>query len=264
MKWLIPIIAIVLISRLSFAEEIEVNIMVNDSHPPYVYTDEGDIKGIYIEVLKRVSQRMSGYTLTFTPAPWLRVKKLIQVGTALAFVPPYYHGHDWLYVWPYSISIMDESVVVVCRKDILKTARPNWPEDYVGLIVANNSGYDGFGGATFRKFVKEGTITLAEAKTTQQNLLRLVRKRVDCYMGNQISVQWRLKTMLNSGDLTVAEKESIVEAVIISTDAVYMGFTDRDNGRFYYKRDFVQKFNNEIYKMKKHGEIIQIYKEYFK
>ncbi len=264
MKCVFSIMVLLLLSRLSFAQQIEVNIVVNDSHPPYVYTEEGDIKGIYIEVLKRVSKRMDGYTLTMTPAPWKRVKKLIRLGKAFAFVPPYYHGHDWLYVWPYSIPIMDESVVVVCHKDILKTPRPKWPEDYLGLIIANNSGYDGFGGPVFRKHVKEGTITLTEAKTTQQNLLRLVRKRVDCYMVNQISVQWRIKTMLESGDLTEAEKASIVEGVIISTDAVYMGFTDRDQGRYYFKRDFVQKFNNEIYKMKKSGEIKGIYQEYFK
>ena len=264
MKWTFIVIVVLLCSRLAFAQQIDVNIVVNDSHPPYVYTEQGDIKGIYIEVLKRVSQRMSGYKLSFTPAPWQRVKKLIELGKAFAFVPPYYHGHDWKYVWPYSISIMDESVVVVCHKDVLDTPRPNWPEDYIGLTVANNSGYDGFGGPVFRKHIKDGSILLAEAKTTQQNLLRLVRKRVDCYMGNQISIKWRIKSMLESGDLTQAEKDSIVETVIISTDAVYMGFTDRDQGRYYYKRDFVQKFNDEIYKMKKHGEIKDIYKEYFK
>jgi polar amino acid transport system substrate-binding protein len=264
MKWVFSVIVILLFSRVSFAEEIEVNIFVNDSHPPYVYTEQGDIKGIYIEVLKRVSERMNGYTLTFTPAPWQRVKKYIKIGKGFAFVPPYYHGHDWRYVWPYSISIMNESVAVFCRKETLNTPRPNWPEDYAGLIIANNTGYDGFGGSTFRKFVKDGTITLEEAKTTHQNILRLIKSRVDCYMGNQISVEWSIKTMLESGDLTMTEKESIVQAAIISTDAVYMGFTDRDQGRFYYKLDFVKKFNNEIYKMKKRGEIMSIYEEYFK
>ena len=264
MKWVFSIIFILFFARLSFAAEIEVDILANDSHPPYVYVEEGDIKGIYIDVLKRISERISGYKLTITPAPWQRVKKLIEVGKKIAFVPPYYHGHDWHYVWPYSISIMDEKVVVICRKDVLNTPRPNWPEDYIGLVIANNSGYDGFGGPTFRKFVKDGTITLAEAKTTQQNLLRLIRKRVDCYMGNQISVQWRVKTMLESGDLTLAEQENLVEAAVISTDAVYMGFTNRDQGRFYYKDDFVKKFNNELYKMKKRGEIKRIYEEYFK
>jgi len=264
MKWVFSIIFMLFFARPSFAEKIEVEILTNDSHPPYVYIQEGDIKGIYIEVLKRISERMSDYKLTITAAPWQRVKKLIEVGKKIAFVPPYYHGHDWHYVWPYSISIMDERVVVICHKELLNTPRPNWPEDYTGLIIANNSGYDGFGGPTFRKLVKEGSITLAEAKTTQQNLLRLIRKRVDCYMGNQISVQWRIKTMLESGDLTAAEQEDLVEAAVISTDAVYMGFTNRDQGRFYYKEDFVKNFNNELYKMKKSGEIKQIYEEYFK
>jgi polar amino acid transport system substrate-binding protein len=264
MKWVFSIIIVLFFTRVSFAEKIEVNILVNDSHPPYVYLEQGHIKGIYIEVLKRISERMSGYKLTITSAPWQRVKKLIEKGKGFAFLPPYYHGHDWHYVWPYSISIMDESVVVLCRKDVTNTSRPNWPQDYVGLRIANNSGFDGFGGPTFRKLVKDGAITLAEAKSTNLNLLRLIRRRVDCYMGNQISVEWAIKIMLESGELSMTEKESIVEAAVISTDAVYMGFTDRDQGKFYYKRDFVKKFNNEIYKMKKQGEILSIYNEYLK
>ena len=69
MKSVFSIIVILLLSKASLAQEIEVNLLVNDSHPPNVYTEQGDTKGIYIEALKRFSERISRYKLTFTAAP---------------------------------------------------------------------------------------------------------------------------------------------------------------------------------------------------
>lgn len=246
------------------AQEIEVEVWVNDTHPPYTYEENGEAKGIYIEVMKRISQRMEGYTISFNPAPWQRVKGEVRRGNAFSFVPPYYHGHDWLYVWPYSLPIMEESVVVVCRAEVLKTPRPNWPEDYLGLIVANNTGYDGFGGDRFRQYVGEGKITLQETKTTKQNITMLVKGRADCYMVNKLSYAWEMKQLIESGQIQADDKLTIRESLVISSDAVYMGFTDRDKGKFYFKRDFHQKFNNELYKMYKSNEIRQIAENYVK
>ncbi|WP_019612896.1 substrate-binding periplasmic protein [Psychromonas ossibalaenae] len=227
------------------SKEIEVSIWVNESHPPYLYTENSKAKGIYIEVLTRISERMQGYRMTFKPAPWPRVKHMIETGDEFAFVPPYYHGHDWLYVWPYSLPIMYESVVVLCRKDILKAPRPSWPDDYLGLKIANNNGFDGFGGPKFRQYVREGKITLEEAKTTERNLLKLARGRADCYMSNHLSYAWEMKRLKASGRLDEDNYHQIIKGAVISTDAVYMGFTDRDKGKFPFKRDFHLKFNNE-------------------
>ncbi len=259
----IAIIFCLLTTTQIFAEEIEVEVWVNDTHPPYTYEENGEVKGIYIEVMKRISKRM-GYKMKFNPAPWQRVKKEIEIGRAFSFVPPYYHGYDWLYVWPYSLPIMVESVVVICQKEILKNPRPNWPEDYLGLVIANNTGYDGFGGPKFRQYVSEGKIALQEVKSTRQNILMLLQGRADCYMVNRLSYAWEIKKLTESGKINVDDKLKIKESLVISSDAVYMGFTDRDKGEFYFKRDFHQKFNNELYKMYKSNEIQQIAENYMK
>ncbi len=248
----------------AFAEEVEVEIWVNNTHPPYTYEENGKAKGIYIEVMKIISTRMKGYVMKFVPAPWQRVKKEVEQGNAFAFVPPYYHGHDWKYVWPYSLPIMDESVVLVCRNEILETPRPNWPGDYLGLIIGNNTGYDGFGGTEFRQFVDEGKISLQELKTTAQNILTLIKGRSDCYMANRLSYAWESKQLIDSGTIKADGRLKISESLVISTDAVFMGITDRDQGKYYFKRDFLQKFNNELYRMYNSDEIRKIVKEYVK
>jgi len=244
------------------AEEIEVTVLVNDTHPPYSYVVDGKANGIYIEIMKQISMRMEGYRLNYKPAPWPRVKEEIKEGLAFSFVGPYYHGHDWPYVWPYSLPIMDESVVVVCRDEVLKTDRPNWPDDYLGLTVGNNTGYDGFGGPEFRRYVLEGKITLQEVKTTRQNLLMLISGRSDCYMVNRLSYAWEMKQLIESGQTKQYPRFSLKESLVISTDAVYMGFSDMDEGKYKFKKDFHQKFNNELYTMYKNNEINRISNEY--
>jgi polar amino acid transport system substrate-binding protein len=226
--------------------------------------ENGGASGIYIEVMKRISKRMEGYTLKFVPTPWPRVKEEIRNGVAFGFVGPYYHGHDWLYVWPYSLPIMDESVVVVCRGAVLNKDRPDWPDDYQGLIIGNNTGYDGFGGVEFRQYVAEGKITLQEVKTTKQNILMLVSGRADCYMVNRLSYAWEIKRLFESGQIKLDANSILRESLVISTDAVYMGFTDMDKGKYSFKRDFHQKFNDQIYKMYKSNEIQEIANDYIK
>ncbi len=247
-----------LIAEPIHAEDIEVEIWVNDSHPPYTYTENGTLKGIYIEVLKLISDRMKGYVMTFNPAPWQRVKKEVEQGDAFAFAPPYYHGYDWQYVWPYSLPIMEETVVLICRNEVLKTPRPTWPNDYLGLTIGNNTGYDGFGGSKFRQYVGEGKITLQELKTTTQNIITLIKGRSDCYMANRLSYHWASKRLIESGRIKPATQHKVRESLVISSDAVYLGITDRDQGKFPFKRDFLQKFNNELYKMHKSKEILEI------
>ncbi|MFT5503998.1 MAG: polar amino acid transport system substrate-binding protein [Gammaproteobacteria bacterium] len=239
-----------------------VEILVNDSHAPYTYKESDEAKGIYIEIMKRISSRISGYDMVFNPVPWQRAKTEIQKGTAFSFVPPYYHGHDWPYVWPYSLAIMDESVVLVCRAEIMKSKRPNWPSDYLGLIIGNNTGYDGFGGTSFRQLVQKKKISLKEVKTTRQNILMLIRGRTDCYMANRLSLAWEMKKLRDLGQIDDLAESAITESLVISSDAVYMGFTDRDDGLFHFKRDFHEKFNNELYKMTKSNEIQEIAEKY--
>lgn len=239
----------------------EVIIWMDGHYPPYSYEENKQIKGIYIDIMRKISQRMPDYNITFKAAPWQRVKKEVENGTVIAFAPLYYHGYDWPYVWPYSLAIMAESVIAVCRNDILSKPRPNWPDDYLGLRIGNASGYDGYGGRAFRQHVKDGKITLVETKTVKQNIFMLLKGRIDCYMVERLTYRWMMKK-LNNSSVFKSTPYKILESAVISTDDVYLGFTDRDKGKFTFKKDFQQKFNNEVYKMKKSGEIKQIATQY--
>ena len=46
-----------------------------------------------------------------------------------------------------------------------------------------------------------------------------------------------------------------MDGPVISLERGFLGFTDKDNGKYYFKNDFVRKFNEIINKMKNTGEL---------
>ena len=64
---------------------------------------------------------------------------------------------------PYSEPVLEETVVVVCRDQVLKKSRPLWPDDYAGLVIGSNSGFQVVGEA-FRMAVVQGKLNVGEKK----------------------------------------------------------------------------------------------------
>ena len=72
-----------------------------------------------------------------------------------------------------------------------------------------------------------------------------------------------LKRMKKAGDFDEGGKHAkILEGVTVTFESGFMGYTDTDEGKFEYKRDFSQKFDNVIYQMKRRGKISQIVNEF--
>jgi polar amino acid transport system substrate-binding protein len=241
-----------------FAADIDVTVYVDDGYPPYTFLDKGRANGVYVKILEKAFANMKGYNVDIEAVPWQRGKRLLEVGKGFALVPPYFHGHDWPYIWPYSLPILNETVVVMCRDKILERPRPVWPDDYIGLKIGINTGFDGYGGDRFRKLVKDGKIQLSEVHTTEQNILMLSRGRTDCYMITRLSYAWEIGRLKAAGKIDGMSYSKIKEGAVLQVDPGYMGFTDKDNGKFPFKQDFVKQFDIQIYKMTKSGEIQRI------
>lgn len=244
------------------AKDTEVVVYALDDYPPYSYVKDRVIQGIYTEILKQAFSRMDGYKVTIKAVPWKRGLKYLKEGSGFALYPPYHRTKERPYMWPYSLPLADEKVVVFCREEVLvKSPRPNWPEDYYGLTVGNNAGYE-FGGEKFWKAVKEKKIRIDEAKTTRQNIQKMVLRRTDCYMSDRLSFFWELKLLTEQKEYEEGRDARFVEGPTISTEQGFLGFTDRDNGKFEYKEDFIRKFDTIIYEMRKKGELQKIVEKY--
>jgi polar amino acid transport system substrate-binding protein len=239
----------------TLSAQTEVTIYGDDSYPPYSFLDSDRLTGIYTIILERVFDQMPDYNVKLIGKDWKQGLSQIQRGYIFALYPPYKRANR-----PYmefDMPILDEELVLYCRKDVLENARPNWPEDYYGLTVGSNSGFS-VGGAKFNEAVKKGLILLKETKGTPRSLLQLIKGEVDCYMNDAVSIKWELKKLKKEGRY---EEGSLVMSVVISQEHGYLGFSSRGS-RYPFKNDFKKQYLNILDKMKKNGEIDDIIKRF--
>lgn len=234
----------------------EVTVYCDDNYPPYSYEVEGKARGVYPAILTQVFSRMEGYRVTILPIPWKRGLHYIKNGEAFAIFPPYYRPKLRPYMWPYSTPILREELVVFCREDVLAvTPGKKWPDDFFGLTIGKNAGFASEG-TDFNEAVKNGKIVIDEAKSNRINILKLGLKRTDCYINDRLSITWELNQLKKEGLYDEGGKHEVIrEALTISSEWGYLGFTRRDFGRFYFKEDFITKFNTVIHAMQANGEI---------
>lgn len=244
------------------AADIPVTVYADAGYQPYSYAGkDGEAAGLYAEIVKVAFARMKGYSITIKPVPWKRGMALIKSGTGFALYPPYMNLKEEPFTWPYSLPLYDEIVVAVCTRDVLAKPRPRWPEDFHGLRIGNNSGFL-VGGDKFLAAVKEGKIRVEEASDTRTNILKLAMKRIDCYINDRISIRWTQNQLAREGKLPPEPVGA--EAVVIATEQGFLGFTDRDGGKYPFKTDFLKQFNAIVYDMKRTGEIERIARNFFK
>jgi len=247
------------------AADIPVTIYADAGYPPYSYEKDGKPAGLYYEIVRAAFTHMHGYRIDVQPVPWKRGMALIKSGAGFALYPPYMNTKDEPWTWPYSLPLYEERVVAVCRKDVAD-ARPRkrWPEDFYGLTIGNNAGFI-VGGPAFDKAVQAGSIRMEEGKDSATNILKLGMKRIDCYINDRISIQWTKNQLKAEGKYDEGGQHAeIAEAVVIAVEQGFLGFSDRDNGKFTYKTDFVKQFDSAIYQMKRTGEIDNIARTFFK
>ncbi|MBL4638705.1 MAG: transporter substrate-binding domain-containing protein [Proteobacteria bacterium] len=253
----------------------EVKIATYDVLPPLAFRDaQGKLTGFYIEIVKRAVSRMPDYTVSFNVTPWARAKNEAKTGRIFAILPPYFHAHDWLtetepkrpYIWPYSLPLFTQHDVVICNEKVLTVARTVYPDDYQGLRFAMWRG-DGRAGEKFTQMAKEKKISLHLLKNVKSLIPFLLAERADCTVTSKIPFAWYVKQMKESGEYQQYNKNDVIlkEAAVISSNEGYLGYTDINaETNFPFKKDFSIKFDIEIYKMKKSGEIQEIVDKFTK
>ncbi|MCW8091237.1 transporter substrate-binding domain-containing protein [Alteromonas ponticola] len=257
----------------AFATAQRIEIYTYDTLPPFAYTDEdGRLTGLYVELVKKVVQRMPNYDVVFKVVPWQRAKLMAQKGEAFAILAPYFHAHDWLtedtkrpYLWPYSMSLYTQQDMVVCTAAAAVIARPYYPEDYEGLNFVMWRG-DGRAGVEFNQMVDDNklSVTYVNDIKTAIELLRL--GRADCTVTSKLPYSWLSRELAkekkgSKGDGGKAVK--LVKMNVVATNDAYLGYTDvNDKKNFPFKDDFVMKFDIQLYHLKRNGTVNRLTQKY--
>ncbi|WP_244225121.1 substrate-binding periplasmic protein [Vibrio aquaticus] len=258
MKWILLTTAFT--SGVSYGSTLTpVTIYGDDSYAPYSYNSFGQAKGIYVDILKMVFEKMPDYNVTIKLVPWKRGLKMLEVGQAFALFPPYYYDDKRFYISPYSKPILKEEVTVYCNKAIAHNSNSNWPSDYLGLTVGINESFS-LGGREFWIAARRGDITVKEAKGNQANIINLYNKQTACYMNDRLSILWEIKQLTQTG--MISPDWEVTSGPVISGEYGYLGFTNVGIENFPYKKAFITQFNQQLEQVKQSGKIEAIIKRY--
>ena len=228
----------------------------DDDYPPYSYVDNGQLKGIYTEIVREAVQSMPQYAVQLRPIPWKRGVLMLQTGEAFALYPPYSWRSERPYV-RYSVPLLMEQLVVLCNQDVLvKRTLRQWPADYGGLHIGVNAGFL-LGDAKQTAAVQAADIVFDTAKGTRTNLLKLMRGRIDCYVSDRLSAQWELQRIRREGP-PGTPMQAIQETAQLASQQGHLGFTERRPAAYPYRDDFIEQFNAAIVRMQSNGAIRRI------
>lgn len=225
-------------------------ILCDEGYPPYSYTKEGEPQGIYVEIVKVIASRMTGYRVSIEPVPWKRGLLYLLQGEAFGIIPPYKRPDERPYL-SYSDPILRERLSLLMHESALKQQRTLWPDDFHGLAIGTNAGFSTPLCDKAAKAIAEGRIRWDSSGTTEQNLLKLHRGRLQGYVNDPTGTVAEWARLVRRGDVT----GNLIEVAILSEEYGHLGITDMDKGRFPYKYDFTMQFNSILAAMHRMGEV---------
>lgn len=221
----------------------------DDDYAPYSYVENGQFKGIYVELIKQAAKKLApAYSVELQPIPWKRGLRNLELGQSLALFPPY-RNKDRAYVEPYSIPLYRETVVLFCNESVMKKPHKKFPDDFAGLVIGNNLGF--VMGEKMAAAVKAKTVTLLEAKGNEDNLWNLQSGRVDCYANDRLAVHYSASKLKDNPRFAQFKNFKLNEAVELSGEDAFIGYSATNNAG--YKADFIKKMNAALEEARKSG-----------
>lgn len=242
-----------------YGNNIEVIIYGDENYPPYSYVEDGELKGIYTDIIKEASKRVEGYNIELKSIPWKRGVNFLETGNAFALYPPYFRPSErpWM---DYSIPILDE-VLVIITSDHIIDAGSDWVSILKTLKIGKNRGFASLSYLEDFGIVKVDKLRIEEASSTRMNLLKLGTGRIDAYINDKISMLWTLKKLKSNGEY----RPDYLKLKIwkeISSEYGHIGYTQKNAAGFYYKKDFKDKMDKALGELKETGIIDKIVKNY--
>lgn len=227
----------------------ELTIYGDSNYPPYSYEENGQAKGIYVNILEAAFSKMTNYNVTIKMIPWKKGMKYLKQGKIVALFPPYYSNERNIWIH-FSEPILEEKVAVFGKPENLE-GKTKWTDDFHGESFGINRGFgiEAVGGIKFAKSCHAGTISVEEIDTTKQSLMLLMRDRITFYINDRF--------------IDITSYPSIKCGMIINTNYGHLGFT-RKSEKYNYLPDFKQKLDKIIQQMKAANEINTIFDKYAK
>ncbi|WP_024303539.1 ABC transporter substrate-binding protein [Pseudogulbenkiania sp. MAI-1] len=253
-----PLVLALLLTMPCLAAE-RVVLYGDQAYPPYSYLENGEFKGIYVDLLLAAAKRMApDYRIELQPTPWRRGLAMLENGQALGLFPPY-RRPERRYIDSYSIPLYRERVVVVCNRKAMNRPRRRFPEDFGDVVIGVNAGFALSGALVEAR--KRGQVQVEEANGTVANLRKLALDRIGCYTNDSLSIRYTLmrlkKEAVHSAELDTLSLHEVTE---LSGEEAYIGYSRHANPA--HKADFIRKLDAVLQDLQRHGELDHLVAKY--
>lgn len=229
----------------------------DENYAPYSYVENGQFKGMYVDILNVAAQRLKpAYDVMLQPVPWKRGLADLEFGSAFALFPPGLK-RERSYIDRYSVAIYRETVVVFCNDAVMAVPRKTFPDDFAGLTVGVNLGF--LLSDRLMQAAKLGTVKLESAKNNDANLKKLAGRRIDCFASDRAAARYAAQQLEGYFATTGF---TLQEAMELSGEDTFIGYSVKNNPA--YKADFIARMDAALEAMKRNGQLAKIVAEYLR
>jgi polar amino acid transport system substrate-binding protein len=222
----------------------------DDEYPPYSYMQDGQFKGIYVDLIKHAAKLLAPeYDVVISPIPWKRGMKNLESGQSLGLVGTY-RNQDRLYISQYSVPLNHEVLAIFCGEHVMDRSPRKFPADFAGLTIGINLGF--VLGERVTAAINSQLFRIRESKGNQANLLKLQSGEIDCYINDRLAVYHSfnlLRASQRHNRLHRFDNFRLNEAQILANEEVLIGYSQSNSAE--HKQDFINKMNLAIEQLNK-------------
>lgn len=225
-------------------------------YPPYEYMEEGEAKGIVIDIINEVIKRSRAEGINYTFYPWRRAVNSVEFGDSdLLFNAGKNEARK---AWGYYVDspLVTQHYVLFKRKTSDLIINRNF-DNVKNVPIAIRTGYL-YGSGMFRDALDQGRFSyIVQSETTMQSIDLLLNKRVDIFVGDYLPVMHYIKEKGLEEQIDIVKKAGSDEHNIVLEWPTYIIFSKRK-----VSKDYVDQIDMILDDMKSDGSYMQYFHKY--
>lgn len=218
---------------LLFNSAISETILYDDSYTPYMYSQNGEILGVYPKLLRKVFNDIN-ISYQEESLPWKRV--LDKGRTSSAGIVGVYYNEERNKIFDYTNPFFTEELYIYYLKND-EGFNPKVLRDLANVEVGINLGWSY--GEEFDTLMKNNYFQVSEAKTNLSNINKLSAGRIKAFLADKYSVS----SIISKKQHIVRSQEPVLQ------NPVYLVFSKSSN-----KIELLKKIDDSILRLKATGE----------
>lgn len=257
-------------------EKTKIVIHTDGYYPPFSYLDGKTLKGFYVDLITKIDERLVDYDIELVPDKWSVARDKLKDGNGFAILGSYFHGHTQPYLYPYSIPLHEEEVVLVCgstnddniglsvSEQTSVTTNAQWPKDFKGKLVGNIKGYDGWLRNAVRSAENLAYVRFLEIPNIETALAMIVKGSLDCALFERFAFHKAKKLLVASGRFDPQTDIHPVISASIAQENAYLAYSSKafESELYPFSRDFKRAFDIALFELQQSGDLEALTKRY--